>query len=880
MANDFHAHPDLLGLPGMERLPAASYPAPAPLLDRRLPRRFVDTGVIGFGTAAEVEFHGGRSDLENQITALVEQLTPGAVKDGYNTSVDGVRSRINQIAAGNGPAALINTGPQGRIAFHWVHRSVTGHRLMEVSVTARTRGRLEDVRGRPLAETSGLDAVLGRVTGDGSSLGRDGVVSQSQTQARSHALTFTPLALEGKHSQGPTFSMNTGSRTGRSRTSAREVRAWHRTAGHVNQYVVPYDYHVTVTSRPLTEAAVVWLLNRFGKALIWPGTVTGLAALLPRPGWLPGMATRRDAVAHADVYIRFNDSETPQPGHATVPPIPPRLLTADPTHAPAPPPDAVVIDMEVPEGLRSRLTGQPWVPARPFAVYDFNAIPELRTALRTVDPQLGSSPEPEFNQSAEATSIVLTSWASSGNPVLLTDAAAMHVLGTTARPGSTVTLRIYDPQIEISSRDQAIDDVKIATDDFAPTASHTSAPSTTLGVNTPLPAASLDVVRGPSVPVAGHSRARGGYAQQTSARREMLRYGTPAENATGQGLPGHLVHAVGVIEVRGPGGDTRWVTGNLTFRTTETPPGATPAYATRPATPPGGPAPAPSDDATPAGAKRVTAGPAQVDREAAREEGEPKEAEPKQAEADRETASTRAPADSGRRPPRYAARGPAPAQRLPAHDKGAGDRDAALAIGGSPEADAAARACPVRVPRTDPVTGEAGRADMAASGQQAPDTLTGDSTENPPVEMPATRATETVGSQHAEVLHRADTRPQGLPGPEPGGPPEIREAPPVPDEPTLTGPTPQTSDSGQQPAENKTEARQPEADREAAQQDAAAAGQQAAGQAEDDGAEARETGQRTTGEVAPEAGQQATPEQQTEVERVAAWLRQWAAGRR
>jgi hypothetical protein len=581
MTNDFHAHPELLKLPGMNRLPAAQRPAPAPAVDRLLPQRFVDTGgVLGFGQASEVEFLGGRSDLENEITRAVEQLAPGAVKDGYHTSVNGVQARINQIATGHGPTALVNAGPGGRVAFHWVHRSLAGHRLIEVSVTAGPTGRLANIRGRRLTESSGMDNILGRATGDGSSLGQEGVVTQSTSQTRSHALTFSPLTLSNP-SQGPTFTMNTGSTTGRSRTSPREKRAWHRTAKHVNQYVVPYGYRVTVTSRPLAEAAVVWLLHRFGKVLIWPGAATGLTDLIADRGWIPGNITRRHRVAHADVYLRFNDSETPHAGHTTIRPVRPRMLTADPAHAPAPPPGAIAIDLEVPAPLRNRLTGPPWVPARPIAVYEFNAVPHLGEALRAVDRRLGRDPAPQLTRSEEATNIVLTTWAASGNPVPLTDAAAMHILGVAARPGNTVTFRIYDPQIEISSRDQAIDDIKISTDGFGPTASRTSNPSITYGVNTPLPSNTLDSVRGPSVPIIGSNRAPGGYAQQTSLRREMLRYGTPAENAAGQGLPGHVVRAVGVIEVRGPEGDVRWVVGEVTFRTTETPPGATPAYAIR-----------------------------------------------------------------------------------------------------------------------------------------------------------------------------------------------------------------------------------------------------------------------------------------------------------
>jgi hypothetical protein len=616
MPNDFHAHLELLGLPGMDRLPPASRPAPAPAPDRRLPQRFVDTGgVLGFGQASEVEFLGGRSDLENKITRAVERLAPGAVRDGYHTSVAGVQARINQAATGHGPTALVNAGPGGRVAFHWVHRSLTGHRLMEVAVTAVPGGRLNNVRGRRLTESSGLDNILGRATGDESSLGQSGVVTQSTRQSRSHALTFSPLSLS-KPNQGPTITGNTSSVIGRSRTSPREKRAWHRTAKHVNQYIVPYEYRVTVTSRPLTEAAVAWIMDRFGTGLIWWGRATSLIRLLPDDVWIPGEVTERRPVAHADVYLRFNDSETPHAGHATTQPVLPAIVTEDPAPAPdlaetrepagvyLPPTGSVVIDMGVPPVLRDRLTEPPWVPARPIAVYDFNAVPHLRVALRQVDRRLSPDLAPQLTQSEEATNIVLTTWAAAGHPVPLTDAAAMHILGLDAEPGNTVTFRIYDPQIEISSRDQAIDGIKISTDGFAPLANHTSSPSLTYGVNTPLPSDSLDIVRGPSVPVLGRTSSVGGYAQQTSLRREMLRYGTPAENAAGQGLPGHVVRAVGVIEVRGPEGDVLWVVGELTFRTTETPPGATPAFPVRKAAPPDEPRPASSSSASVMSARR------------------------------------------------------------------------------------------------------------------------------------------------------------------------------------------------------------------------------------------------------------------------------------
>lgn len=62
-------------------------------------------------------------------------------------------------------------------------------------------------------------------------------------------------------------------------------------------------------------------------------------------------------------------------------------------------------------------------------------------------------------------------------------------------------------------------------------------------------------------------------ASSSSQRRELLRFGTPMANAKGEGLDGHRVRAVALVEVHGPSG-TRWVAGDLLLRTTETPPGA------------------------------------------------------------------------------------------------------------------------------------------------------------------------------------------------------------------------------------------------------------------------------------------------------------------
>jgi hypothetical protein len=600
--NDFHAHPELLTLPGMDSVPADRRPGEAPEDDRVPPRWFVNSGgVIGNGVPSEVEFHDGRGALEKVITDLVRQVAPGAVQAGFNTSLNGVQTRINQVSTGHGPTAVVNAGPNGRVAFHWLHRDTTGHRLIEVAVTARPRVDLSAISGRALAKTSGIGNVIGHANAEGSSIGKPGVVTESNTQSRTHTLTASGLSTEGSpgegtssRSQGPSLNLTFGgSTTGRSHTAPREVRAWNRTTSRTNQYNVEYDYHVEVTSRSLNEAAIPGLQNLPAIVTSWvidkilgDGTVEELLSRLPYAEWfVPGMTYRRRADVRADVYLRFNDSETPKPGHVQqITPVTPQVLP----HNPAQPPARAADDTPGLVALRGHLSGQPWAPTRPIAVYDFNGYSLLQEALRAVDPRLANAQQAQLTESVEARNIVLTGWAGRGAAADLTLAEAGHFLSVTPKawtatvgraPASRtrVTLMIYDPLIELSSRDQAIDDIKIATDGFGPTASTTSNPSLTFNVTDPLRGSTVDSVRGPSVPLLGQSRARGEYAQQASLRRRVIRYGTPAENARLEGLPGHLIHGVAVITLDGPQG-TRWVVGNLLFRATEKPTGAASAY--------------------------------------------------------------------------------------------------------------------------------------------------------------------------------------------------------------------------------------------------------------------------------------------------------------
>ena len=570
--NDFHAHPELLNL-----LPADQRPGPAPAADQPLPRWFVDSGgSIGFGVVSEVEFEGGRGAFEDRLVELIEQAAASSARPG-----DGPRARVNQLATGQGPAAIIGAGPTSRTAFHWVDLAVTGHRLVEVAVTASPSpdADLGQLRGRPVTKSASVENVLGHITG-GSELDEPAASLVSASQARSRQSFAALFGTDSGFSNGPSLNESRTYSTGPELISTHEKRTWLRSADNTNEYAVPYRYSIVVTVRPLTESAVGWLTGHLGAALQWAGTATGLVGRLRSLGFNTDVSVVMAGAVRADALLRFTNSETPKPGHVLPPAVTPHLLHADPAKTPPPAPEgAISINMEqLPQELSARLNGPQWRPARAVQLYFFGAVPLLRQAILDVNPGLSTDQTLRLTESTEAMSIIARDWIISGNPVPLTGAAMTHILGIAGIPGTTVTFRLYDARPEASSKDVSIDDIRISAGAFVSLGSRVNAPSLTFIGSQPLTGSDAWFSREPSVPVLGFSQTRGQIAQQSSVRREMLRIGTPAENQAGQGLTGHLVQAVGVVEVSGPAGDTRWIIGEVLLRTTETPPGAAPAF--------------------------------------------------------------------------------------------------------------------------------------------------------------------------------------------------------------------------------------------------------------------------------------------------------------
>ncbi|MGW3980187.1 hypothetical protein [Streptomyces mirabilis] len=572
--NDLINHPEFL-LDGVPE-PARTVP-----LDRRLPAQFVASGgQIGFGSVVEVHSQdpdhpdGGRSAFQRTIHRLVEEIAPGTTVPGTSTYLPGVRSRINEHGSSLGLRTLVNAGPDGHTAFHFVHRSWLGPMLVEVAMRARPHEQdLAPVRGRRAVGNPGLDNVLGHSSGDGGSLPVSGSTRQTRTTTASDALDFSPLVQQDGYRFRTTMSVTRQTSVADGATSARERRAWQRSMMDVSEFDIRYRYEVTVSARPMRDvptAVVPWLVaaglaSRVLSRL--PGAVRvsleSLAGLLPRP------VQQVSGTVTAQVVTHFNGSETsagqPAPGALVIPAV----HTADPARTPVPRSGETTVDMEIPTGLRALLSAEPWIPGRPFAVYDFDGLRQLGEALHAVDPSLGVERALPTSTSAEGMLVRLTQLAGTGRLTLLSPAATAPYLGQPGSVGTVMQLSLYAPHSEADSLDTAIDRVEISSDGASSQADLTMTSALNFGFSGPLGDARNDRLS-MTAPLAGERATAGQTHTYAAPRREMLRFGTPTAGAT-RGARSHQVRAVGVLRVTGPNG-TRWVVGTIVLRTTEAPP--------------------------------------------------------------------------------------------------------------------------------------------------------------------------------------------------------------------------------------------------------------------------------------------------------------------
>ena len=200
-------------------------------------------------------------------------------------------------------------------------------------------------------------------------------------------------------------------------------------------------------------------------------------------------------------------------------------------------------------------------------IYDFQAIPELDTALRQVDPDFWRNTTPTMSRSDEGMFLRLNQYVESGNVTFVEKPGTAAIL---TKPGAKAQIEmiLFSPQSERSSKNIAIDRIEVSNDSVVNQSTDVRGRGISFGPNIDIASAGQTSF---VVPLIGETRGVGEVSTIGSQRREMIRFGTPAENKDGLGLTGHRVRATVLIRVVGPGG-TRWVVGDILFRTTETPP--------------------------------------------------------------------------------------------------------------------------------------------------------------------------------------------------------------------------------------------------------------------------------------------------------------------
>ncbi|MEU5279915.1 hypothetical protein AB0G87_26315 [Streptomyces asoensis] len=499
-----------------------------------------------------------RNRLYDELIALVEAEAPGVTRPGHSSYLPGVASRIADYTSPTGLRALPGRGPRGVQRFHFRHLAKGGARLVEVTLSAGPRADAEErrtVRGRNAGAGTGLEQYhahqpAGAATGT--------------TDTTQHALAFNPTTRYPQPGHdtrtdrsGPALSAATTRSHGTKSTAAAEDRFWLRTDS-VADFDLDYDYRVGVRSElvadwpPNVLGGMVqgWFLPSAGEPDTEQGS--GVGAWISRT---LGDRPARSAVVPARVTLRFTGSEAAE-GRQVDPPLVPEVRQTPPV-----------------------MKGNRYVPTGPAPVFDFNAWPELTTALNTVAPgQDRSWRSLETSTSAESTAVRIGELIQAGEIALDHPRTAAGL--TDSMPGAypfesapgtppSLSVTLHNPRPVTEASDVTLDRLRVSS-----TAGGSSSNGATTGGISFQGVYSHDddnqAAGGATIPVlAGQPRTTGSTTGASGGRREWLKTGTttaPADGSHGTRTYEALVDTL--LTVRGPEG-TRLVTGTATVRVAE-----------------------------------------------------------------------------------------------------------------------------------------------------------------------------------------------------------------------------------------------------------------------------------------------------------------------
>ncbi|MFI7000539.1 winged helix-turn-helix transcriptional regulator, partial [Nocardia sp. NPDC050175] len=592
---------------------------PAPEPDRTLPLSFLETGGhLGYGAVVkatirpEDETAGSRDVLEDLVMKLVTQLAPGAGQINSSNYLPFLRSVMNTLGTTFGLRTFAYDGPDSRITFgfisrDWPYSAISSLVTFTFSARPDPNVDLSTVLGREVTHPSALDTMLGSTGADSSALPITGATGIGKKRVTSHQVTFNP-SLNNEVKTSFSFTGEQQAIQSNERTADTGVASWTQSSGRLRQFPVRYQLLVEVSRRLLTADLKKTLLSAGADIEAFFGRENGIFAL--NEAELPPPANTVRGSVGLDTLLWFHTSETGN--GALTPRIPPSIYSSDPTvPRQAAPPGTIAIDMEIPAELRALVSTAPWMPTNEISLNYFSGARQIADALRQVDPSLRRT-DPTRSVGRQTYSSVgvfnlLKQLAATNQLTQLGPAATEAFLGTSGlsdqvpRPqehadgesvtGTFVKFTIYAPQIDSTSRDIAVHHKRTRKTGEKSTAGHGFGFRPTVGLTNAFTADSTNQGNPSNVPMGGYLDIVEQVSDTVRQDDDLLRQGTTAETATGDGRDSHLFVGVGVAEIVGRRGRL-WVPGIVRGYTTALLDAHAPRAQIGPPRPPTLPAPA------------------------------------------------------------------------------------------------------------------------------------------------------------------------------------------------------------------------------------------------------------------------------------------------
>ncbi|MFE9850495.1 hypothetical protein ACFYPN_17010 [Streptomyces sp. NPDC005576] len=457
--------------------------------------------------------------LRQELTGLVQRHAPGSLTPGHRRYVPGLAQRIADYTSPAALGALPGRGAGGALSFGFPYTDGLTTRTVTVRVHAKptwTKDQLRLVTGRSGDAGAGVE-----------NFSAHSPANVTESRARTTRWGFavpgsivvpTSEETSRKASLSPSGSGSTTRSDTVSRTLTAEDRLWQRVAGG-NEFTLAYtftaDLHVEgddPAARPSRE--------------------------------VDGRVTLRFSGDHAQQQSPSRPTEH----------IPQVVGTDDPR-------------------LSGPLAGA--TPLRPTGnevAYALSNQQDLLSAVRELAPELAGEGIGSGN-SSEAAAVRLTELLHGGSitmdPVREAAGAGGTVTGTAKHPRVTLTTQVFRPRVTDTTRNVAVDRVRVTGFSTNSGSSTSRSSAFTLGVSGSLSAkGGFDV--GGALPLLSNQSTPGGRGGGVSAlARHWEKTGTAGMPGADQGLRTHEVEVDTVTTLTGPGGEVRYATGTALLRVSE-----------------------------------------------------------------------------------------------------------------------------------------------------------------------------------------------------------------------------------------------------------------------------------------------------------------------